>query len=138
MTQLELAKFNVDISGEIPTLLLGNVEIDIEDVDENNIFAYCEQHSLNTACLDDFPSRLRLRVHSQDGFGTFLFHEVSIYREDAHLLAEYICHQPNKYWNGTWGLATYLEAIKNQLSFFDEITLVDIELDNDYKPIRFR
>ncbi|MBW4538281.1 MAG: hypothetical protein KME43_03950 [Myxacorys chilensis ATA2-1-KO14] len=140
MIQPALAKFTLDISGEDPTLLLDDIELDIVDIDEKmHVFAECEQHLITTACFDGFPNELTLRVHSANGFGTFLFYEIEFYREGAgQLVAEYICHQPNKYWEGTWGLATYLNAIKDQLPFFRTLTLGDIELEDDWKRLTLR
>jgi hypothetical protein len=69
-------------------------------------------------------------------FGTLLFHEAEIYRaEGGKLVAEFICHQPNKYWEGTWGLSTFLGAIRNQLQFHLEVTLGEIELEDDWKRL---
>lgn len=140
MLQPALAKFTLEISAGDTILLLGDIGLDIIDVDDKMcVFAECDQHLLDTACFDGFPNELTLQVNSKDGFGTFLFYEVEFYRGDeSQLVAEYICHQPNKYWEGTWGLATYLNAIKNQLPFFPAFTLGDIELEDDWKRLTLR
>jgi hypothetical protein len=115
-----LNKFAVRNIEEDPVALIGDAELDIVDVtDEGRVIAECDQEAMVAASLDDFPPSLVVRVHSSDGFGTFLFHEVEIYSaNDTEVMCEYICHQPNKYWEGTWGLATFLDAIRNQLQFF--------------------
>jgi hypothetical protein len=125
VTQPTLAKFKIDTSDEDPILLLGEAQLEVIDIgDDGRTTAECDQAALATASLEGFPAALTLQVHSSDGFGTFLFDEAEIYRNDSgELIAEHICHQPNKYWEGTWGLATFLGAIRDQLQFFPDVTL---------------
>lgn len=140
MTHPKLTKFTLKRTGEETILWLGDSELDIIDIDDENcVIAECEEHLLDTACLDDFPNNLKLRVRSKDGFGTYLFYEIEFHKDDSErFFMEYICHEPNKYWEGTWGLSTYLDAIKNQLCFFDAFTLTDIELEEDWKTLALR
>jgi hypothetical protein len=84
------------------------------------------------------PDALVLRVHSEDGFGTFLFHEAALYRDSSRLIGEYICHQPNEYWEATWGLAKFLNTIKTQVPFFPQVSVGDLELDDDWKRLTLR
>jgi hypothetical protein len=103
------------------------------------VIAECEHAALATASFEAFPEALTVQVHSSDGFGTFLFHEAEIYRDhEGQLIAEHICHQPNKYWEGTWGLATFLRAIRDQVPFFPDVRLGDIELEDDWKRLTLR
>jgi hypothetical protein len=113
--QVALARFTVvQSASEEAIARLGNIELEVDDLDESGrVIAECDQSALATASLDDFPDSLMLRVHSGDGFGTFLFY-VAVYRDDGQLIGEFICHQPNKYWEGRFGLATFLKAIENQ------------------------
>jgi len=68
-----------------------------------------------------------------------LFYEAELFQnESGDLIAEFICHQPNKYWEGTWGLATLLGAIRDQLPFFPEISVGDIELEDDWKRLTLK
>ncbi len=90
---------------------LGNMELDVIDIGEDGrVIVECDQGALTSASLDSFPDALTVQVHSSDGLGTFLFYEAEIYKNDSgRLVAEHICHQPNKYWEGTWGL-TFLRV----------------------------
>lgn len=137
MTQPTLAKFTLVTSDGDLIPLLGGAELEvIDDVGDGHAIGECDQAVLAKASFEAFPAALTLRVHSTDGFGTFLFHEVEIYRDDSgELIAEHICHEPNKYWEGTWGLATFLGAIRDQLPFFPDIILGEIELEDDWKRL---
>ena len=108
-----LSLFVLDTADEYPTAFLGDVELDIIDINEDGqVVAECDYAALTRASLDTFPDALCIKIHSPDGFGTFLFHEAEISKGDGGtLVADYICIQPNKYWEGTWGLATFLQSI---------------------------
>ncbi len=140
MQQVALARFTVvDSSSQEAIARLGDADLEVDDVDDTGrVIAECDQSALATASLDDFPDALVLQVHSEDGFGTFLFHEVTIYTDSGQLIGEYICHQPNKYWEGRWGLATFLNAVKNQIPFFPYVSVGEVELDDDWKRLTLR
>ena len=120
--------------------LAADAELDVIDVDESgSVAAECDEAALVGASFDTFPESLSVRVHSRDGFGTFLFHEAQIFKsDDGEMVADYICIQPNKFWEGRWGLSTLLTAIKDQVPFFDEVSLTDIEVDDDWKQLTLR
>jgi hypothetical protein len=89
------------------------------------------------ASFESFPRGLT--VHSADAFGTFLFHEAAIYREhNGRLVVEHICHQPNKYWEGTWGLAKLLGAIEGQITFLPDVNIGEVDLEDDWKRLTVR
>jgi hypothetical protein len=132
MQQVASARFTVvDSSSQQEAIArLGEADLEVDDVDDSGrVIAECDQSALATASLDDFPDALVLHVHSEDGFGTFLFHEVAVYKDGRQLIGEYICHQPNKYWEGRWGLATFLNAVKKQIPFFPHVSIGEVELD---------
>ena len=120
--------------------MLGDAELDVIDIREDGeVIAECEFAAFALASLDGFPDALCIRVHSSDGFGTFLFHEAEILKvAGGELVADYMCIQPNKYWEGTWGLATFLEAIGNQCPFFPGATLQEIKIVDDWKRLTLR
>ena len=132
--------FVLDNSEDFRRAFVGGTELEVINVDERGLItAECDYAALSRASLDAFPESLSVRVHSSDGFGTFLFHEAEIFKEDnGKVVANYICHQPNKYWEGTWGLSTFLVAIKDQVPFCDEVCLTDIELEDDFKQLTLR
>jgi hypothetical protein len=134
-----LARFTVYLSSEEAIVQLGDAELEVNHVDDSGrVAAECDQSELATASLDDFPDALVLQVRSSDGFGTFLFYEAEIYTDGGQVIGEYICHHPNKYWEGKWGLATFLNAIQNQIPFFPHVSIGDVELDDDWKRLTLR
>ena len=120
MKRLPLSVFVIDKSGDGPMAFLGDTELEVMEVGEDGrVFAECDHAALAVSSLEAFPDALSVKIHSSDGFGTFLFHEAEIFKADSgELMADYTCIQPNKYWEGNWGLATFLSAIKDQVSFF--------------------
>jgi hypothetical protein len=96
--QVALARFAVDSSSKKAIAQLGDAELEVNHVDDSGrVFAECDQSALATASLDYFPDALVLQVHSEDGFGTFLFYEAEVYTDRGRLIGEYICHPSNKY-----------------------------------------
>ncbi len=120
---------------ELISILLGEKELDVLDYDEEYIRVQCSIEDLIDVQIDDMPENLVLYIHDSEGFGTYLFYELEITKDSGKVSIEFICHQPNKYWNGRWGLATYLEAIKKQIDFEDWIKIGRIELDDDWKEL---
>lgn len=115
------------------SVLIGTKEIDISDYTDNYLLAECDINDLNGIEIQDFPDKLKILLQNSTGFGTYLFHEMEISKEDSQMCLAFICRLPNKYWNGKWGLATFLDAIRNQVVFTDGIEIGEIELEDDWK-----
>lgn len=132
--------FVLENSVDCSRAFAGETELEIIDVDQHGrVTAECDYVALSEVSFDAFPESLSVRVHSSDGFGTFLFHEAEIFRENSgKIVADYICHHPNKYWEGTWGLSTLLVAIKDQVPFYSEVSLTDIEVEDAFKQLTLR
>lgn len=76
-----LSVFALDQSDDGPTAFLGDTELEVIDIAEDeHIIAGCDYAALSLASLDAFPDALCIKVHSPDGFGTFLFHEAEIFK----------------------------------------------------------
>ncbi|MCY6958423.1 hypothetical protein [Clostridium brassicae] len=105
------------------------------DCCDDYILAECNINDLNNIEIKNFPEKLSLKLHDSHGFGTFLFYEVQARKYNEKISLEFICHTPNKYWDGKWGLATYLEAIRKQVDFEECIDISDIELKDDWKTL---
>ena len=86
----------------------------------------------------EVPDGVWFQVHHERGFGTYLFHEAGIARSGSGPAAEFICHHPNKYWEGRYGLATLLAAIIGQVEFEDGVSVVESELEDDWKRLVLR
>jgi hypothetical protein len=136
MNSAELAKFTVRWSGDEAEVALGDACLDVADILGETAVAECDSSVLDAASLADFPKDLQIRMHSSDGFGTFLFYEMEIYKDDeGSLVSCYICHQPNKYWEGKWGLTTFLRAVAGQTKFSSNIRVQEMELEDDWKRL---
>ena len=136
MSSPKLAKFAITLGDGTADAALGDDPLDVIDIDEEKVSAECEFVALATAALADFPDELKVRVQSSDAFGTFLFYEMEIYKgDDERLVSCYTSHQPNKYWEGKWGLATFLAAISEQVALFPNATVRELELGDDWKRL---
>jgi hypothetical protein len=117
---------------------INNKELPIVDQGEDRIWAECTLGDLHDETVDSFPESLWLSVHSEDGFGTYLFYDIDIlwHRDGAAL--DFNCRQPNKYWNEHFGLSTFISAIQDQVAFLNDWEVSHIDLEDDYKSISLR
>ena len=81
------------------------------------------------------PSDLTMQIHSEDGFGTYFFHELEFSAGQNETVLAFRCHTPNKYWEGQFGLATFLAAVRDQLPHHGMWKMTQIELADDWKGI---
>jgi hypothetical protein len=127
----------IEVRGENDSLavLLSNREIEILDADQDHILARCTLSDLAHEQSQHLPNGLALEVHSEDGFGTFFFHELELSEASDGMTMVFRCHTPNKYWEGKFGLATFLSAIREQVGYHDNWKITQIELDDDWKGI---
>lgn len=119
---------------EIEVLVSGKA-IEIHDAGDDYILAACSLDDLANEQAHVLPSGLQIEVHSDDGFGTFFFHELQISLHADGVALEFRCHTPNKYWEGRYGLATLITAINEQLRHHDNWAATHIELEDDWKGI---
>jgi len=113
-------------------------EIEILDISDEHVIGQCDLQGLDGATGAEFPDRLVLEVHDSDGFGTYFFHELSISKIDEGILLDFRCHTPNKYWEGRFGLATFIEAINKQVGYHDNLAVQGFEIEDDWKGITLR
>ncbi len=123
-------------------LEIGDNEFLIEEdsFDEKGIFwepDYKEIQGLNFT-LTDYPDNLTIETISEDGFGTYLFYDLEILKEKDDLYLGFICRQPNKYWEGKYGLSTFLAAINEIIDDINNITTYEIEIEDDWKVLHVR
>jgi hypothetical protein len=139
MTNADLTQIVVTVEDDDTWVGIGNTTLEVLDVSDDYVMAECDVAALSNATFQDFPKQLMLQIHSPDGFGTFLFHEAVVSSaSDGKLAIEYICHHPNKYWEGIWGLATLLAAIQGQVLHTSQYALGEIELDDDWKRLTLK
>lgn len=123
-------------------LTVDNVEFEIDEdcYDEKGVLwtpEYKEIHNLNFT-VTDFPDNLDIHSQSEDGFGTYLFHDLEICKDKGEVCVDFVCRQPNKYWEGKYGLATFLVAIKEIVSDTPGVSTYNIEIDDDWKELQLR
>lgn len=110
-------------------------DIDILDAGDDYVLAECDLDNLHGVSVHSFPEKLTIEVRSQDGFGTYFFHELRISGHDSGIALEFVCHTPNKYWEGRFGLATFIDAISKQVNHFDNFEVTNLEIEDDWKEI---
>ncbi len=113
-------------------------DANIVDAGEDYVLAECDLSDLAAEIANAFPDVLQLQIHSEDGFGTYFFHELVLSHHADGVALEFRCHTPNKYWEGRFGLATFLAAIRDQVPHFDNWEITQIELEDDWKGITLR
>jgi Restriction endonuclease len=121
-------------TGEVSVLISGK-EVEILDAGDDYVLAERDLAHLATEAAQPFPVGLSLEIHSEDGFGTYLFHELLLTGGTDGVELAFRCHTPNKYWEGQFGLATFLAAIRDQVEYHDNWTVSQIELEDDWKGI---
>lgn len=119
----------VEIAGKVAEVL---------DASDECVLAECDLPDLAGETSGAFPETLRLQIQSEDGFGTYFFHELVLSRHDDGVNLEFVCHTPNKYWEGRFGLATFLAAVRDQVPHGDNWEVTQIELEDDWKGITLR
>ncbi|QHN04778.1 restriction endonuclease [Granulicella sp. WH15] len=127
----------IEIRGEGDDLAVyvADKEVEILDAGGEHILAECSLEDLTGEQAQPFPDELELEIRSENGFGTYLFHEAHLSATLDGVALSFHCHTPNKYWEGQYGLATYLAAIRDELSYRENWEVVQIELEDDWKSI---
>jgi hypothetical protein len=127
----------IEVHGENDNLavLISNKEVEILDAGEDYVVAECSLSDLAAEQSQLLPKGLVLEIHSEDGFETFLFHEVRVSEAPDGVTMAFRCHTPNKYWEGQFGLATFIAAIAEQAAHHDNWNVAQVELDDDWKGI---
>jgi hypothetical protein len=84
-----------------------------------------------------FPDDLLVQTHDPNGFGTFLFYDFEFYKADDKIECVFLCRQPNKYWEGKYGLSTLLvtlaDVISNSTHF--QFNPESLDIQDDWKNL---
>lgn len=121
--------------GEDIRVLISGKEVDILDAGDEFVLAECDLDDLAAEAAGPFPADLHLELHSSDGFGTYFFHDSVLSHHADGVALEFRCHTPNKYWEGRYGLVTFIAAIRDQLPHHENLAVTNIELEDDWKGI---
>ena len=103
------------IDGEEALVEIAGKELEILDAADDYVLAECDLGDLAKETAASFPEALQLEIHSEDGFGTYFFYDLRLSHDPAGVALEFRCHTPNKYWEGRFGLATFIGAMKTKL-----------------------
>ena len=131
----EVAMIEVQRDSDDVSVLISGDEVEILDAGDDYVLAECDLADLAAEAAQPFPVGLSLEIHSEDGFRTYLFHELHLTRGTSGVELAFRCHAPNRYWEGPFGLATFLAAIRDQVAHHDNWTVSQIELEDDWKGI---
>jgi hypothetical protein len=116
-------------------VLISGKEIGVLDAGDDYVLAECDLADLANEASQPFPEGLTFEIHSEDGFGTYMFHELHLSGDTDGVELAFRCHTPNKYWEGQYGLATFLAAIRDQVPHLQNWKVSQIELEDDWKGI---
>jgi hypothetical protein len=116
-------------------VLISDKEVEILDAGDGHILAQCGLSDLAHEQSQPLPKGLVLEIQSEDGFGTFFFHDLDLSEAPHGMTMAFRCHTPNKYWEGKFGLATFIAAIREQVGHHDNWKVTQIELEDDWKGI---
>ncbi|KAA6321916.1 hypothetical protein EZS27_028485 [termite gut metagenome] len=126
------------IDEELYELIIGEFSFELE---ENEDRFYCEMEfdDVNSMVfnISEFADNLTIRIHSSNGFETYFFYELELSKKDNEVVFTYVFQQPNKYWEGKYGLSTMLsqlsEIVNNSSNFW--VVPDSLELEDDWKSI---
>ncbi len=83
----------------------------------------------------DFPEGLSIELKNKTGFDTFLFYDLVISKNKSLIIFDFECRQPNKYWEGKWGLSTFLATLSDTVKGAGVAKVDWIDLDDDWKEL---
>jgi len=119
-------------------VLISGIETEILDAGEDFVLAEASLEELGGETAGNFPSDLTIQIHSEDGFGTYFFHELEILAVGGKTAIDFVCRTPNKYWEGHYGLAAFIQSISLQSKNVDNFEAREIETEDDWKTITMR
>ena len=122
---------------DIKALISGKV-FEITDASDDFILVECDFADLANEAAQPLPEGLVIEIRSEDGFGTYFFHELELTGETHGVALAFRCHTPNKYWEGKFGLATFLAAMRDQAGHHDNWEVTQIELEDDWKGVTLK
>lgn len=120
------------------SVLINGEEIEILDANDDFVSATCEIYDLEDVPSGSFPEKLTLEVHGKDNFGTQLFEEVIMSVDKGVIVLDFGFHIYNKYWEGLFGLSTFMEAIHRQVMNLDYFKVVNLDTEDTWKSMTLR
>jgi hypothetical protein len=130
---IEIVRAEDDIA-----ILISGKAFEFIDVSDDFFLLECDLADLTNETAQPLPKELVIEIRSEDGFGTYFFHDLQITGDTHGVALSFRCHTPNKYWEGKFGLATFLAAIRDQVGHHDNWEVTQIELEDDWKGIKLK
>lgn len=118
-----------------------NFDFDVETFDDDeSIYVEAELRNLQKTnfCIQEFQDKLLFEVNDSEGFGTFFFYDLEFGKSKGDLYFLFKSSQPNKYWEGKWGLSTFLGALNDVINDSTEGEVHYLSVDDDYKEIEVK
>ncbi len=124
---------------ELGILTIGNNSFEVDQSD-TNVYCDIELPILTNMSfkISEIIEDVIFRTHSVDGFGTYLFYELTFFKDSIEkdfVVFSLVCNQPNKYWEGQWGLSTLLATLADVVKDSEELIIgYDcLRLEDDWK-----
>ncbi|MFZ6024807.1 MAG: restriction endonuclease [Bacteroidota bacterium] len=136
-----MTKFVIDTENDFLSIDGNKFElIEVEVAGNKYLICETELKALQSVNLSvfDYPINLTIDVDDETGFDTYLFHKLSISKSNNFMVFDFECSQPNKYWEGTWGLSTFLAALSDSVKTDGSATVELMYLDGDWKELTIR
>jgi len=121
-------------SGEVE-VNFGDQSLEIEDAGDDYVLASCELGQLEVMVAEPWPQELTIQIDSVDGFGTYFFHELNLVGSGDSIILKFICHTPNKFWEGHYGLSVFIQSLLDQAEVAENFKISNVELEDDWKGI---
>lgn len=114
--------------------------IEIEVAGKKSLISEIELKSLTLINLSIayYPMNLTIDINNETGFDTYLFRKLSISKSNDFMNFDFECRQPNIYWEGTWGLSTFLASLSDSIKTDGNAKVKLMYLDDDWKELTIR
>lgn len=118
-------------------------KIDFDDIsfndDETVYVEHINYEEIKEEIFDfsNVSNEFWMNIHSSNGFGNSLFFEIELEREKdkSDYVLNFVCREPNKYWEGKWGLSTFLGTLHSFIVDCDDAKIRDFNIEDDWKTI---
>jgi hypothetical protein len=84
---IEVQRENDDMA-----VLIAGTDVEILDAGDEYILAHCDLADLANEVSQALSNGLTLQVHSEGGFGTYLFHEIELFGAQGGMALSFRCH----------------------------------------------
>lgn len=128
----------MEINQERGELTFDGKVYDLEEIGNPSVWLVDIQELMTMSfSTDSFIEGLIVQTSSPDGFGTFLFNQLDFYKTEGKIEVVFFCRQPNKYWEGQYGLSTLLVTLADVVkdSFDFQVDPESLEIEDDWKNL---